>query len=82
MIGSSVRQYKKDLPTDFEFDELRNSIQDDIQDVSRAKSIDQFVDVVEEIIDDETDEDIHFYKAIKEITKILIGSLPNIIKSM
>ena len=82
MTGKSVRQHKIDLSTSFDFDELKVSLQDDIEDVSKAKNIDQFVDVVEEIIDDETDEDVNFYKAIKEITKNLIGCLPSIIKSM
>ena len=82
MTGASVKQYKIDLPTTFEFDELNLSIQNDIEDITKAKNLNNFMNVLQDMIDNDEEDDTNFYKGVKSISKICILVIPNLIKSL
>ena len=82
MTGASVKQYKIDLPTTFEFDELNLSIQNDILDITKAKNLNNFMNVLQDMLDNDEEDDTNFYRAVKSISKICILVIPNLIKSL
>ena len=82
MVGKSVRQFNIILPTSFEFDELKLTTQDDIDDISKAKDLNQFNAVINGIVQDNLPEDEKFFKAIKIIAENVIVCMPSIIKSL
>jgi hypothetical protein len=82
MVGKSVRQFNINLPTSFEFDELKLSTQDDITDISKAKDLNQFNGVITLMVQDNYPEDEKFYKAVKQIVENVIVCIPSILKSL
>ncbi len=82
MSNSKSFLYNIILPTSYDYDELNNNLQNDLSDIANASNLNQFLTVLKEMINENQDEDLKFYKAISLISVNLIKSLPNILKSL
>ncbi len=82
MSNSKSFLYNIILPTSYDYDELNGNLQNDLSDIANATNLNQFLTVLKDMINNNQDEDLKFYKAISLISKNLIKALPNILKSL